>query len=283
MSSTPVALPSSVAEYVEQGFLHNKKKARCRIRSECRLSGVNDISDLILTPNDFSEARKMLDQEAKIVFGDSSALTEQGLFRGVVYCFLTTLQNYDKQITVFERIIQQGFDTPEAVLRDPTGLLDILNVIFKNQKAGYIRTLAQNWEGLDLLAKISAAVKTSREDELALRAEVISKVNGLREKTSSVLLRMCGAEYLVPIDSWMAEILYLHGYSTQMPRRTIERPHFDNAEWHVHQKRKAGLRGAQYLRAEEQAADLAVRYGVPGYLLQLTYWTKHSTYQKTLS
>jgi len=40
------------------------------------------------------------------------------------------------------------------------------------------------------------------------------------------------------------------------------------------------LVGKRYAKAEEYALDLAQKYEVPGFILQLAFWTKKSSYEK---
>jgi len=100
---------------------------------------------------------------------------------------------------------------------------------------------------------------------------------GFGDKTSSLFLRMCGAEYLVPLDSWMVEILYFHGYPCRMPRTTV-----DSLRWRTDilspKKRKQTLWGKKYLQAEDFTFHLAEKYNVSGHLLQSTIWAKNSSF-----
>jgi len=60
-------------------------------------------------------------------------------------------------------------------------------------------------------------------NEIALRKNIKNNIKGLGYKTTSLLLKMCGAEYLVLVDSWMAEMLYFHGYPFKIPKKKVER------------------------------------------------------------
>jgi thermostable 8-oxoguanine DNA glycosylase len=108
----------------------------------------------------------------------------------------------------------------------------------------------------------------------------MQEFHGLGLKTSSLLLRMCGADYLVPVDSWMLEMLYFHGYPCEVPTRLVERERWETKDRSYLKRRKKSLTREQYLQAERCAIDLANKYGVSGYLLQMAIWSKFSSFRK---
>jgi len=258
-----------------QGVVHDLPAARKRIAGRVRdFYRINDVSDLLLCEKDFDSAREMCAKEAQIVL-DSNRLTPNGLLRGVIYCLLTPLQKYAGQVKGYDAaIMNRSFehdDLPE-ILRDA-------GVLFHEQKAKYIRkaTFVLDNPGLAMLITDNIG---NRKSEIALRQELITDISGLGLKTGSLLLRMCGAQHVVPIDSWMMEMLYFHGYPCEMPRSKVERERWETKDRTYKKYRKTGLTQSDYLRAEEFALDLARKYEVPGYVLQMAFWTKKSTYEK---
>lgn len=263
--------------------LFDVEKAQKRIDKNGKPYGIFRLSDLLLNKNDFKLTREMFETEANIIFNNSNELTSDGIFHGLIYCLLTSLQNYSGQTKGFDSLLKESISTPAEIQMDNGKLSRVLRekgILFHQQKANYIRKLAQNWENLNLLERIGLGIKTNRDQEVHLRQSISNEIKGLGEKTSSLFLRMCGAEYLVPIDSWMTEMLYFHGYPCKMPRFKASRIRWGTEDVLSLKQRKRGLKGKRYLQAEEFALDLAQKYGVPGYLLQLAFWTKKSTYQK---
>lgn len=268
---------------IQEKVLFDVEEARTRIEKNGKIYGILELSDLLLNENDFKLAEKMSEKEANIVFNGSKKLTSEGVFHGLIYCLLTPLQNYSGQTRGFESLLKEYVSTPAEIQEDNGKLSEVLKekgILFHQQKASYIRELAQNWENLNLLDRIGGGIKTNRYQEVQLRQSISNEIKGLGEKTSSLFLRMCGAEYLVPIDSWMTEMIYFHGYPCKMPRSKVNRIRWGTKDVLSPKQRKRGLKGRKYLQAEEFTSDLAQKYEVPGYLLQLAFWTKKSTYQK---
>jgi len=257
-----------------RNFLHDRNLAEKRLAENGR--EIKTISDLILSPENFGTAQQMHDQEARIVFS-SGTLSEKGIFHGVIYCLLTSLQDYETQIQMFEKFSEGGFDGPSPLLENFEEVENIFRKLnFRNQKMGYIRQLCESWHNIHLFEQISEELGNGRNREIELREGIMKKVPGLGEKTTSLLLRMCGSESLVPIDSWMNEILYLHGYPLKIARASVTRPDEGKTK-----KRKRAITGSKYIQAEDFALELAEKYSVPGGLLQLAYWTKHSSFKRT--
>lgn len=257
---------------------YNRREAEKRVHKTGNLYSINSLSDLILHNEDFQLAKKVLQEEKEILSG------EEGLFRGLVYCLLSSRQRYTEQFKTYNSLLNQNMSTPQEIRNGNEKLDSIIKegkLIYPNQKSSYIKELAQNWENLNptISENIKDNIGTSRNQEVNLRKYICQEINGLGEKTSSLFLRMCGAEYLIPLDSWMVEMLYFHGYPCKMPRTKVNRQRWRTNIFSPKQT-KQGLDGKKYLKAEEFALNLANKYNVPGYLLQLTFWTKHSTYQK---
>lgn len=251
--------------------------------------GIKNISDLVLQESDFTIAQKVHEKEAQIIFNGNKQLTNEGLFRGIVYSLLTPMQKYDGQVKGFKALfggdldlnLENTYDTQEITIS-----LSEAGVLFPNQKAQYIHAAQQVVINHNFMPLLEKSLGTSREQEVELRNYFISEIKeagakGVGQKTASILLRMCGAEHLIPIDSWMMEILYFHGYPCEMPRAKIERPRWKTEIISV-KDRKIGLNNEQYLEAEDFALDLAKKYRVSGPLLQLAFWAKKSTYSSNI-
>ncbi len=254
--------------------------AEKRIAETGRLYKIEGFSDMILTEDDFREAHEVYSRESEIV-RENGELTDNGVFRGAIYSLLTPQQDYPGHIRLFEQLMSEGLDSPESVRESEEKLYRIFRegrVSLFRQKPSNIHELSEIWESLDFLERINEGIKTNREREILLRKGMIKDVRGFGGKTASIFLRMCGAEYLVPVDSWMAEMLYFLGYPVEMPRVEVDRPRWGTDVIST-KKKKLGLKGRSYIEAEEFSLDLANKCGVPGYILQLAYWTKKSSYK----
>ncbi len=277
MASRPKLLMNSPVN-----VLHDKRKASVRIKREGRFHKVSNISDLILTEANFRDARAMHEKESAIVL-DGARLSDNGLFRGMAYCLLTPFQQYDGQIMGFGII--RPFCSPETAFANQEGIGQALKnsgVLFHEQKAKCISELGRRWESLNLLNAVETGIKSGAESEILLRKFIVNYVSGFGYKTASLFLRMSGAECLVPVDSWMLGMLYLHGYPCEIPRAKRNLPRW-RTDVLSPKLRKQALSGRKYLEAEEMALDLAKKYGVPGHILQLAFYTKKSSYQSMSS
>jgi|GEM_PF-1443921 len=267
----------NVLECGVSAFLYDPDIAQQRIESEGCLYRVNSVSDIMLSPQDFLNAREMHSKEAAIVFDEGGNLADNRLFRGMVYCFLTQMQDYATQVRVFDSLLSENLVSPENVLSNKERFEEILvKINYHDEKARYVYKLAESWDGPQIYSDILAGVGKGKEKEVLLRKEFVKDILGFKEKTASLFLRMCGAEYLIPIDTIMAGVLYLHGYPVEIKRFKADR----KDEGKKHKKRKVSISGGNYSTFESFAFDLAEKYSVPGYLLHLAFWTKKSTASK---
>jgi thermostable 8-oxoguanine DNA glycosylase len=267
-----------------ENVIYDIKKAQERIDKDGSRYKIFKLSDLFLTEDDFHLARKVYKKEAEIVF-DNEKINSEGVFRGLVYCLLSPRQDYLTQLKGFEEIFNSEISSIEDISNNELYLREILKkagVAPQNQKANYIVQIAKNWDKLCLLEKIKSGLGKDKDSEFVLRKNLMKELKGVGEKISSMLMRMCGAEYVVPIDSWMNEILYFYGYPCEISRSKINRVRW-NTDVYSMKQTKNGLKGIKYLKAEEFTLDLAKRYDVRGCILQLAFWAKKSGYKKELS
>lgn len=266
----------TVSDYIEN-FLYSSELAQSRIKEEGRLYRINSVSDLILKQGNFEDAEEQHAFESSLVRDENGNFTEAGIFRGIVYSLLTPMQNYSTQMNVFDAILSEGFDMPEKILDSKAALCKaIIGANYHDEKANYIYELAEKWDYPSIYRKIIRGIKSGKEKEISLRDELVTDVKGFGEKTASIFLRMCGAEHLVPVDTIMAGILYLHGYPIEIKRFKANR----KDEGKKDKLRKVSIKGKNYGLFENHSWDLAEKYGVSGHVLQLAFWTKHSTYAK---
>lgn len=262
-------------------FLSNRELALRRIEEEGKSSKIRQISDLALSNYDFDKAKELCLIESKIVRDEDGQLSEMGLFRGALYCLLSTTQGYQDQESAFNFFLKEGFDTPANVLKNQEKLEELLlKINYRNQKFKYIRQLAFDWNEKNILKMInkSQAIGKGREGEVELRNRIVKEMNGFGEKTVSMLLRMCGAQDLVPMDTNLIKVLYFSGYeNVEIKRNLVMRYDKPNPGKRA---RKASVKGFKYLKFEECAIDLAKKYKVPVCLLQQAAYVKFSTYSK---
>lgn len=127
-----------------------------------------------------------------------------------------------------------------------------------------------------ILSVIRCNVDSTREIEEIVRDVTMGEFPRLGLKTSSLLLRMCGAKYIIPVDSITLEMMYFHGYNCETPTRLAQ-----IEDWQpLDNSRKKALLRTEYFKAEMCVLDLANKYGVDGNLLQMAILSKFSSYRK---
>ena len=247
-------------------ILHDRKEAERRIAKYGYLYKVESPKDLLLGEENFEAAGEAHRKECAII-------TDRGLFSGAVYSMLTPQQQYPEMIRCYKELESEGFCSPETA-QNEQGVREVLKrckINYYKKKTRFIITLPQGWDEQEIRSIIEAGVGHGKEGEQKARRDISKRVLGFGPKTSSLFLRMCGTEHLIPIDSSVSEMLYLHGYPCEIPRTRVNRPTGPK-------QRKTTIKGRRYLETEEFAFDLADKYRVPGYILQLAFWTKKSTY-----
>jgi len=270
---------------IPEEVVNDLEKALSRIQESGRRYNISALNDLLLTEENFEKAREMAEKEARIVHYNG-LLDSNKLFQGILYCLLTPMQRYIDQMRGYDALFNANLSSSEKIAKNKGRLARILKkskTLFPNQKADYIHELSRKWDELELYERIRDNINISRDSEIQLRNSLIEDIKGLGMKTSSLLLRISGSLYLVPVDSWMTEMLFFHGYDCEMPRFKVDRPRWENPIIITSKLRKTGLKGKAYLQAEEFALDLARKYDVPGFMLQLAFWTKNSSYQTSQS
>lgn len=267
----------TLEEYVVNSFLFHEETAQERINEEGLFHSITSISDLILSPENFREAYGMYYRERAIVSETSHegvfCVTDEKLFQGCVYAILAQQQDYTTQMEVYSGLLEKSLNTRKSILENQHEFRQALGrAMYKKAKARYITELAKNWESLDLAARLRRFTG-NQDTELLLRKSIVKDVVGFGEKTASLVMRMAGSEHMVPVDTWMAEMLYLHGYDVDIIRDVVVR------ENGAHKRRKRAIEGKRYIECEKLALNLAQKYNVPGHILQLAFWTKNSTYR----
>lgn len=265
----------SVKEYIKEGFILAEQESLNRIAEKGKYWKIRRIADVILKPLDFKEAKIMYDREAKIV-SSNGKLTEEGLFRGSLYSLLTMRQTYGVQMKIYNKLLEQGFDDPIKIIAEEDAFSEIIKSAGLTQVQTGLIELAKKWKDLNWFEKINNGLGESKEQERVLRKEIMKAYN-FGEKTSSLLLEMCGAKHLFVVDAWMMGMLYFHGYEFNVELTYV---HEDKKS-----KKKRVLKrppeGKTYELAEDFTENLADKYVVSPQLCKLAYWVKRSAFRRT--
>lgn len=149
----------------------------------------------ILSSGDFENAWKLYEAE-KI-----NPLTRENMFKGMIYSILSPRENYQKQMIVFNRLMDYGLDNPESILGNEKRLRNIVGRSrYYNQKREAIYRLSQAWSKSNLPEEILKDSENGRKNGLGLRKRIDKEIYGMGYKTTSLFLRMCDYLDLAIID-----------------------------------------------------------------------------------
>jgi len=190
-------------------------------------------------------------------------LTTEQLFRSSLYAMLSATDNYQNLFRAHRTLIHEGLDTPESVLAGPDEVRVILRRLhYGGSKLEKIMELARMWPSSDVPGRIIADLQNGHDDEFAIREQMIAELPGFGPKCSSLYLRMCGYERVVPVDLHMIR----HLRENEYPVKTAD---FDNYN---------GLTEKQHRDYEVYAAREAEKHGLPPAIFQMTLWAKRANW-----
>lgn len=189
-----------------------------------------------------------------------SRITTGTLFRATVYSILATIENYKKQMMIYNELISGGYDMPHKVTSDREGVEEILRRSM-HTKAERIIKLAEQVqdEGFTLFSDIIADTEdNNRGNGRELRRSFVELVEGVGWKTASLILNRAGYQFM-PIDIWNLRLLEAMGC---------------NVNSHlIHGKKQRGIKEEEeYSRYESVLIKLADVYGIPPALMHATLW-----------
>lgn len=213
------------------------------------------------TEQDYEQAQILYDLE-KI-----EPLTSENMFRGALYCILTSKETYPNLIKVYNTLLTQGMDNPSSILSKPHKITDIARKAgYPAKKEKFLKGIAEWWQKTDLPEQIIADIGDKCEREFELRNEIAkpSQAPGMGLKCTSLFFRMCGYKNIVPVDVWVLKFLA-------------------GNEYHLHQDDQTRHRGTSkksYLQYEQWFSEIARAFGKEPSLFQLAVWCKKSSWQR---
>ncbi|MBU7045019.1 MAG: hypothetical protein HXS54_01170 [Theionarchaea archaeon] len=192
-------------------------------------------------------------------------LSRSNLFKGALWCFLSSTERYDKQLRIYSSFINRSLDTPERILNNWVEAWKLIKKTrFPNQRLARFKRLLEFWQNSELPHDICCDTMNGKQEEFTLRNELARNAPGFGLKCSSLLLIKCGYENIVPIDLWMIRYLRNLGYN-------IEEPDY---------KRVSGLTDKHYLFYEEIIREISEGHGISPALFQAAIWGKNSMFSQ---
>ncbi len=210
------------------------------------------------------------DFETALLFHDKEKIepvTTESLFRGALYCILTSKETYSNLIRIYNGLLTSGMDTPDAINTSGNRLTEIIRKAgYVQKKERFIREFAEWWQTTDLHRQMLADIENSREREFELRNEMASAngAPGLGMKCASLLFRMCGYENIAPVDTWALKYLIDQGYDINHQDRIGRR----------------GITPSNYLKYEQWFSAMAQKHGKKPGIFQLALWCKASSWHR---
>lgn len=192
-------------------------------------------------------------------------VNSENMFKAAVYSILSIAQNYTRQKSIYDSLLENNLDTPEKINDNTEGFERIISKArYPNSKIRTIYKLAidWNWTPNVIIAKeqIFWDIKNGRKgDEFELRNTLAKRIYGVGLKCASLLMMKCGYQNVVPIDRWMIRFL----------RQTCD---YDIR--HIESRR--GMSKSKYLNCEKEFQKQAELYGYTPAFLQNLVWTYFS-------
>ncbi|MBW3018715.1 hypothetical protein KY329_00835, partial [Candidatus Woesearchaeota archaeon] len=121
-------------------YFHDVDLALERIAQDDLGYGIRTPEDLLLEEANFDAAGQMHAREQAIVGSHS----DDELFRGLVYCILTQMQDYGTQMYVFHTFCNNGCSTIKGVLKNKARVPSLVrDAVYNNSKVRYILEMAE--------------------------------------------------------------------------------------------------------------------------------------------
>ena len=216
------------------------------------------MNNLNLSPEDFENAWKLYEAE-KI-----NPLTRENMFKGGIYSILSSRENYQKQMIVFNRLMNNGLDNPESILRDDKRLRNIVRKSgFYNQKIEAIYRLSHAWPKSNLPEEILKDSENGRKKGFDLRERIDREVYGMGYKCASLFLRMCDYLDLAIIDRHVLEGIEELASDFELPKDYKIR----------------GISDKKYLEIEEIIAKLAKENNVETAIMSMFFYYRDSQFK----
>jgi len=192
-------------------------------------------------------------------------LDYQNLFEGALSCFLSSSENFKKQMKVFTSFQNRNLNTPKSILHNFDQARKLIQKTrFPNQREKRLLAFAVWWLNSDLPLKILSDTQNGGQREVELRDQLAKEAPGFGMKCSSLLLIKCGYENVIPIDIWMLRYLKFLGYNVKIPDyRTI-----------------SGITGKEYRKYEEILRNIALEHQLSPALFQAAIWSKKSAWSR---
>jgi len=213
----------------------------------------------IITPEHFENAWKLYEDE-KI-----NPLTPEEMFRGIIYTILSPGENYQKQMRVFNRLMDYGLNTPKGVLSNEKRLRGIVGTSqYCTRKIESIYKLSKNWNDSKIPELILEDVRTGRNNSFKLRKIIDKELFGMGYKTTSLFLRMC--DYL---DIAIIDMHVLRGLEGLVKGFEV-----------TEEMLIRGISDKKYLEIEKLIVKLAEEVGVETAIMSMAIYHRDSHYRQ---
>lgn len=212
-----------------------------------------------LNEKDYSNAKLLLEQE------HISPLNKEEMFRAGLYCILAQAERYDKQIRIYRRLLDDGIDTPDAIIKKKEQLHLILKRShFPNMKEERITGFAA-WYAEDALPYlIMNDASNGHKNGVKMRNKLAETAPAMSYKSASLFMIKCGYEDVIPIDLWVIRYLIELGHDLRKPDYTTVGGITDSKK---------------YLELEGVLRKIAKKNGVSLALFQAALWGKFSKWR----
>lgn len=171
--------------------------------------------EFTLSQKDYENAKLLLEQER------IRPLNKEEMFKAGIYCILAQAERYDKQIKIYQRLLQTGIESPEKVFQNEGKLHSILKQShFPNMKEERIKKFAGWWADDVLPNLILKDALNGHNNGIELRNTLAESAPSLSYKSASLFMIKCGYTDVIPIDLWVIRYLIEQGHELKKPDYT---------------------------------------------------------------
>ena len=223
------------------------------------------MSDFIITEYDIKEAKRYYEQDR------IKDILLEGLFRGMLYCFLSIGQLYKTQMMIYRDLINNNMDKLDFICGNiPLLKTILLKARFPNSMLKYIFEFKNKWNNIHrhyFNFIIWDIKENDKKFSYEIRDTLVKNIKGVGYKVASLFLDICGYNNISVIDIWSLRFLKEKGY--------IEKIYYGKKSGE-----SRGISKNKYIEYENYMKIEADKYGYSVGFFQLLVWVKLSSWNK---
>lgn len=212
---------------------------------------------IIISNKDIQEAKRYF------ILDGIKEVSSKSLFPAMIYCILSTMRSYKKQMDIFRLLKMYDLDNIESILSENQLYITIIRQMrFSNQIKNKLFSIASVWEESKAIDMIKKDIYLN--NGFQIREILIKEFLGVWYKIASLFLSIIGYKNVAVIDRWVFRYLLDCGY--------ISRKENEKLEYVLNKREYLYLENVLRLEAEKREIPLSIYSGA--------IWCKISSWNK---